>query len=225
MRVWPQNGWFMGLRRILFTRSAFAVLASLIVVTVIINFVIRPDPARLEQEQYSVYSTYLFGGYSFYLLKNPLPLQCSRDPRYTGGDEDIEIQQYFVSDHTISAFSQPSAFWGVVQRKVAMPGVPTAVINNFVNRNLTPERLKKAFSGPKADRLELVHALPDMSAAEHPTLGLKFSKVGFNRDFSSAMFYVEGSCGAINGREYVYLYKALSHRGGWYWYVVEIERK
>ncbi|HZS29074.1 MAG TPA: hypothetical protein VFB76_17740, partial [Candidatus Angelobacter sp.] len=206
MQIWPQNGWFLGLRRVLFTKSAFAVLAIVISVILIVDFISRPDPARLEWEQYSAYSAYLF---NVSLNEAPLPVQCSTDPRYTGGNAYAEIQQYFVSDQTISALAQPSAFGGVVLRKMETPYVSTAVFNNFFNRNLETEKLTKSFSGPKAGRLEVVHALPDLSAAEHLTLEAKLSKVGFNRDFTWAMFYAETSCGGIRGKEYVYMNKAL----------------
>jgi hypothetical protein len=49
-----------------------------------------------------------------------------------------------------------------------------------------------------------------------------FSKVGFNRDFSWAMFYARISCGAQSGAEYAYLTRDWKH--GQKWYVAGVER-
>jgi hypothetical protein len=49
-----------------------------------------------------------------------------------------------------------------------------------------------------------------------------FSKVGFNRDFSWAMFYARISCGAQSGAEYAYLTRDRKH--GQKWYVAGVER-
>ncbi len=226
MDVWPQNGWFLGVRRALFTRAArkrTAVGVLLVVVFVLITErVSRPDPSRVEQEQYAVYSAYLF---SVPVEAKPLPVVCAEDPKYAGEPGEggfAEIHRYFVSDESISAFSQPSAFAQLMGRKIAAPFVPINVFNNFVVRNLSAAHFTKRFSGANSEKLALEHALPDMSDLQQPTLSARFTKVGFNRDFSWAMFYAEVHCGEASSREYVYLAKAYYR--GWYWYVVSVDR-
>lgn len=179
MDVWPQNGWFLGVRRALFTRAArkrTAVGVLLVVVFVLITErVSRPDPSRVEQEQYAVYSAYLF---SVPVEAKPLPVVCAEDPKYAGEPGEggfAEIHRYFVSDESISAFSQPSAFAQLMGRKIAAPFVPINVFNNFVVRNLSAAHFTKRFSGANSEKLALEHALPDMSdlQQQHCRRGLR----------------------------------------------------
>jgi hypothetical protein len=111
MQVWPQNGWFLGLRSALFARAVRKrTLAGFFIVLALVGtteLLIRPDPARIEQEEYGVLSAYLF---RVPLYARPLPVQCAEDPTYTGGGGIAEIHQYFVSDQSLSASSQPSCF-------------------------------------------------------------------------------------------------------------------
>jgi hypothetical protein len=97
------------------------------------------------------------------------------------------------------------------------------MFNNFLFRNLSAEELTPKFSAGNSQVLVLARTQPDLSATSHPALWAKFTNVGFNRDFSWAMFYADVSCKGVNGGEYVYMRKAFHH--GWYWYIDRIEPK
>jgi hypothetical protein len=203
------------------------VLASLLILLFVLVFVMelvsRRDAARTEHEQYGVYSAYLF---SVPVVEKPLPVECREDPKFTRGEGIVEIRQYFVSDQTISGFSQPHTFWHVPREKMAVRFVPTSVFGSFVVRNLSTEKLTTTnLYDSNGRRPELVHGSPDILPAEQLTISVRLTKVGFNRDFTSAMFYAEVSCGEASGKEYVYLEKVPYGRKFWYWYVVRVDRK
>ena len=151
------------------------------------------DSARTEQEQYSVYSDYLF---NIPALEKPLPTECREDPKYTGGEGVADIRKYFVSDKTISGFSRPSVLWRVPQEQRAARWVPTSVFSNFVVRNLSTETLDAAgFHDSKGETPEMVKDFHYAPMTEQPRLWATFTKAGFNRDFTKAMFYAEVTCG------------------------------
>ena len=140
-------------------------------------------------------------------------MRCAEDPIYTGGGGIAEIQQYFISDKSLSASSQPSTFSHLLERKIVAPEVPIPVLNNFLLRNLSAAQFTHRFSGVNSTKLALVHTRPDLSGRQQPTLFATFTKVGFDRDFTRAMLYAEVTCGEVSGREYAYLAKARYH--GW----------
>jgi hypothetical protein len=225
MEFWPENGWFIGLRRALFapharkrTLAACLIFILLIVAAEVLN---QPARDRYKQEQYDVLSSYLF---SFPLYARPLPALCAIDPRYqVEGRPLAVIHQYVVSDQTVSAWSQPSLFLHPIDRKIEAPETPVTVINNFFLTNFSVTYLGSGFHGVNSERLRVQHAVPEWSSMPQPSLWAKFSKVGFNRDYTLAMFYAEVRCGDLMGREYVYSAKAFYR--GWYWYVYRVDRQ
>jgi hypothetical protein len=225
MQVWPQHGWFVALRCALFERGGRkrALAALLIIILALVGTVemlSRPDPARTEREQYDVYSAYLFR------VSGPgtaLPVRCTADPRYIGRLGVATIQRYFVSDQSTPAALQSSTFTQLVRAKTVGSGTPISMFNNFLFRNLSAEELTPKFSAGNSQVLVLARTQPDLSATSQPALWAKFTNVGFNRDFSWAMFYADVSCKGVNGGEYVYMRKAFHH--GWYWYIDRIEPK
>jgi hypothetical protein len=210
-------------RRVTTKRVLTALLVLLAASVVAIKLINQHDAARTEREQYSVYSAYLF---SIPVLERPLPTECREDPRYTGGQGVVEIRQYFVSDETISEFSRPSVLWHVPHERRAARWAPTSVFSNFVIRNLFTETLKAtSFQDSKGQRPEMVKDSRYMPMTDQPTLLASFTKAGFNRDFTKAMFYAEISCGGKTGREYVVMEKVPYGGRFWYWYAVRVDRE
>jgi len=214
MQVWPQHGWFVGLRRASFGRGGrkrtFAGLLIILALVGTVEILSRPDPARSEREQYDVYSAYLFR------VSGPgtaLPVRCTADPRYTGRLGIATIQRYFVSDESTPASFRSSTFSELVRAKTVDSGTPISIFNNFFFRNLSAEELTPKFSAGNNQTLVLSHTQPDLSAAPQPALWAKFTNVGFNREFSRAMFYADVSCEGVNGGEYVYMRKAFHTDG------------
>lgn len=206
------------------TKRVLATLLILLAASVVaIKLINHRDAARTEQEQYGVYSDYLF---SIPALEKPLPTECREDPRYTDGEGVADIRQYFVSDETISGFSRPSVLWHVPQERRAARWVPTSVFSSFAVRNLSAETLNAAsFPDSKGETLEMVKDSRFAPTTAQPTLWASFTKAGFNRDFTKAMFYAEVTCGGRTGREYVIMDKAPYAGKFWYWYVVRVDRQ
>ena len=206
------------------TKRVLATLLILLAASVVaIKLIKHRDAARTEREQYSVYSDYLF---NIPTLEKPLPTECREDPQYTGGEEVADIRQYFVSDETISGFSRPSVLWHVPQERQAVRWVPTSVFSSFVVRNLSAETLNAAsFHDSKGKTPEMVKDSRYAPITEQPTLWAGFTKAGFNRDFTKAMFYAEVTCGGKTGREYVIMDKVPYGGRYWYWYVVRVDRE
>jgi hypothetical protein len=197
-------------------------LLLLIAAVLVIVLTSRRDADRTEQEQYSVYSAYLF---SIPFLEKPLPKECREDPQFTGGEGVADIRQYFVSDMTMSGFSQPSVLWHVLQERRAARWVPFSVSNSFVVRNLSTERLvATGFHDVQGKTPEMVKDSRNVLTKEQPTLWARFTKAGFNPDFTIGMFYAEVTCGGKTGREYVIMHKVPGVRY-WYWYVVRVDRE
>jgi hypothetical protein len=201
-------------------RTVLAGLSVILALVATAEVLSRPDPARVKQEEYDVLSAYLF---RIPLYPRPLPVQCAEDPRYTGGVGGLaEIHRYFVWEQTISTLSQPSTFVPIVERKIRAPETPIAVLNNWFLRNLSSEQFVQGFSGGgREKRLALVQGEADKTS-EQPTLVVRFTKVGFNHDFTMAMLYAEVSCGATSSREYAYLAKE-ENRGRRAWYVFRVD--
>jgi hypothetical protein len=213
----PENRRFIGLT------LKKRVLAALLIITVpaaIAEVLSRPDPARVEREQYDVLSAYLF---DVPLYSRPLPVVCAEDHRYTRGTGITEIHQYFVLKDSISAPSQPSTFSHLVERKIQAPEASIAVLNSWFLLNLSTERFTDGFSGVGSERLVLMQTQPDLSSARQPSLVARFTRVGFNHDFTMAMLYAEVSCGGASSKEYAYLAKAHYPGRGWYWYVYRVD--
>ena len=225
MQLWSQNGLFFRLRQSFSGRAGrkktYCGVFAIIALICVIETVNRPNPARIAQEEYGVYSAYLF---RIPLYAHPLPVVCREDPRYVrGGDGVAQIQEYVVTDQTMSVYSHPPVFSQLMRRKIEAPETPVIIFNNFLLRNLSVTTLANRFVGADSDRVRLLHDGSGESAAREPTVSARFTRVGFDRDFSYAMFYAEASCGGVSSREYVYLAKAY-HRG-YYWYVYRVESR
>ncbi|MGC2478125.1 MAG: hypothetical protein WA485_27550 [Candidatus Sulfotelmatobacter sp.] len=200
--------------------ASLVLLVAFVLAIVVIS---RRDAARTEREQYSVYSAYLF---SIPVLEKPLPVQCREDPQFTGGEGVADIRQYFVSDVTISGFSRPSVLGHVPQESRAARWVPISVFNSFVVRNLSTDTLiATRFDDAQGETPQLVKDSRNVLTTEQPTLSARFTKAGFNRDFTMAMFYAEVTCGGNSGREYVIMHKVPYGGRYWYWYVVRVDRE
>jgi hypothetical protein len=204
-------------RRVLVT---FLLLLSIFVLTLIL--ITRRDAERTEQEQYDVYSDYLF---RIPPLEKSLPVECREEPQFTGGEGVADIRQYFVRDMTKSGFSWPSALWHVPQERRAAQWVPISVFNSFVVRNLSTEPLiATSFHNAEHITPQMVKDARAVLTTQQPALSASFTKAGFNRDFTNAMFYAEVTCGGKTGREYVIMGKAPGVKY-WYWYVQRVDRE
>lgn len=209
-------------RRFTPKRVVAASLVLLVAFALAIGLINHRDAARIEQEQYAVYSAYLFDIPS---LEKPLPVECREDPQFTRGEGVADIHQYFISDATMSGFSRPSVLWHVPQERRAAGWVPISVFNSFVVRILSTEPLIAAnFHNAQSITPAMRKDARSVLTTEQPTLQASFTKAGFNRDFTMAMFYAEVTCGGKTGREYVILDKARGVKYS-YWYVVRVDRE
>lgn len=80
------------------------------------------------------------------------------------------------------------------------------------------------FENAQGKTPEMVKGPRDVLTTEQPMLWARFTKAGFNRDFTMGMFYAEVACGGKTGREYVIMHKVPGVRD-WYWYVVRVDRE
>jgi len=168
-----------------------------------IYFVNRPDAGRIEAEQYDVLSKYLFRTPA---ELQPLPVKCG------------EIDRYIVVNRTISTWSSPLTFLSLPARKRQAHWIPTSVFINFLMRNIRSEKIGTNFIAQEMARRKLYSEESEQDRkAGSRLLTAKFTKVGFNKDFSYAMFQAEVSCGNLSGTEYVYMARNAMH--GNYWYV------
>src|SRR5579864_3492729 len=212
-------------RRTTTKRVVTAVLVFLAASVGAIRLINQRYAARTESEQYSVYSAYLF---DIPVLEKPLPVECSEDPQFTGGEGVADIRRYFVSDVTVSAFSRPLVLWHVPQERRAARWVPISVFSSFVMRNFSTEPLiASSFHNAEGTTPAMVKDASKVHTTEQPTLSASLTKVGFNRDFTMGMFYAEVTCGGKTGREYVIMHKVptTGDRRYWYWYVVRVDRE
>jgi len=174
-----------------------------------IYFVNRPDAKRVEAEQYDVFSSYIF---RTPVEEQPLPVKCG------------EIDRYIVVNRTISTWSSPLTFLSLPARKHQAHWIPTSVFINFLMRNIRSEKIGTNFIAKGMARRKLYGGEPaqDREAGSR-LLTAKFTKVGFNQDFSYAMFQAEVSCGNLSGTEYVYTARDVKHGNSWY--VVRVDPK
>jgi len=168
----------MSMPRCVTTKRVLAASLFLLVVAfgLGIGLTSHRDAARMRQEQYSVYSAYLFGIPS---LEKPIPVECREDPQFAGDEGIADIRQYFVSDVTISEFSRPSVLWHVPQERRAARWVPTSVFSSFVVRNLSTEPLiATSFHHAQGKTPEMVKVSRYVPTTEQPTLWASFTKAG-----------------------------------------------
>ena len=174
----------------------------------------RPDPARLSSEQNAVFSAYLF---DYPLYARPLPTLC--DPLQQENASQ-EAQRIDVSDKSLSGLAATRVLAALPIHKFEASGVPITTFNNFLVRNLTAGRIDSISRPPTVEL-----AFPQQSSdgpKEDGRVSVAFSAVGFNRDFSWAMFYAKFKCKTENGAEYVYLTRDWKH--GQHWYVAGVNR-
>jgi hypothetical protein len=174
----------------------------------------RPDQGKVEQEQSAVFSSYLF---EYPLVARPLPTLCGDLQK---GDDSGAVKKLTISNRTLSRVSAASIVADLPKERLHALGVPLSTFDNFFVRNLVSGTLN-SIPGPSNMKVEF-SAEPNVDTVPHQGVSAAFSKVGFNRDFSWAMFYAELSCGTQKGTEYVYLTRDWKH--GQYWYVAGVDR-
>lgn len=188
--------------------------AVLCLIIFFLQLLTRPDPARVEQEQRAVFSTYLF---EYPLVARPLPTLCADLQR---GNNSGLPTRLLISNQTISRLPAPLGIIDLPKEKLHALGVPLSTFNNFFVRNLTPGPVN---SIPEPSNVKLEFAADSkISNTQDHDVSIAFSEVGFNHDLSWAMFYAVLSCGTQKGTEYVYLTRDWKH--GQYWYVAGVDR-
>lgn len=173
----------------------------------------RPDQKRIDQEQRAVFSSYLF---EYPLVARPLPTLCD-DLQKRNSGVTVKV---LVPEKTLAGVSTSSVIIGLPQQKLHARGVPLSTFDNFLVRNLASGSIN---SVPEPSNVKLEY-LPESNSEGRRNQGVSvvFSKVGFNSDFSWAMFYAELTCGTQTGTEYVYLTRDWKH--GQQWYVAGVDR-
>jgi hypothetical protein len=186
------------LRKAILLTLAF-VLVTLLVFATAFFIVHRPDSRLATSEQYAVYSAY---------LKSEI---ADNFHDYGSGKGFVLL----IQDRTTVARVAASR----LQRlKTDAPTLKDATLVNFVAQNIVSHLLDKRF-----DLSVHYELLPEQQLVKPESIEerfpahagyVTFSRVGFNRDLSQALFYTEHICGLCGGGGYV-----LMERGFGQWRV------
>ncbi len=103
--------------------SAGGVLCVLIV---LLQLLARPDPARIEQEQRAVFSSYLF---EYPLEARPLPTLCAD---LQGRNESGMATKLLIANQTISRLPVPFGHHRLTEGETACPWGPFRYLQQFL---------------------------------------------------------------------------------------------
>ncbi len=182
----------------------------------------RPDPNRVDEEQYSVYTAYLVAGLTgeSHALGSRkglvVILQCT------------SVSDMFVNKGKIGEYS---VLLGRLHRARQNLSVASrsSVINLLV-ANLRAEQLQRHFNLPAQYSLALSSDALAYYQGGKPSFQERFphnygyhtfSRIGFNRDLTEALFYTEHICGLCGEGKFVYMRKVdgrwvvLAESGTW----------
>jgi len=173
----------------------------------------RPNPTRAEQEQKAVFSSYLF---EYPLIARPLPTLC----RYLQERDNLGTPaKLVVSNRTFTRLPALLVVADLPEQQFHANGVPFSTFRDFIAQNLSPENISSIFA---PSNVQVAFLPKSLHSNEDDAVSVTFSRAGFDREFSWAMFYSELSCGTESGKEYVYLTRDWKH--GQKWYVAGVDR-
>lgn len=168
----------------------------------------RPNPSLAENENYAVYSAYITQG-----LTGDSHDLGSRDGlvviRERTTVSDLIVPKNKLSEWRFLAATLPHALRNLSPRS-CWP------IVNLVAANLGSEQLQPRFTIPAQYKLanDADMALHDeddgrplMQRFPKSYGYLTFTRIGFNRDLTEALFYTEHICGLCGGGQYMYMRK------------------
>ena len=191
------------LRQLVLMVAATAALALAFAIAVYLYG--RPNPARVDAEQYQVLSDYI-------------------SPGLTGDSHDLgsrsglvvilgrtTVTDMLVSKNRLDGYRVLLATVSHARHK--LPVISQWAILNLLVANLRPQELREDFTIPAKYVLatEADTALYGTPAFEQKfprNYGyLTFTRVGFNRELTEAVFYTEHVCGLCGEGKYVYMRK------------------
>lgn len=191
------------LKRIAFGFGVTLLLSTILLV--LIHQYLKPNGDHARQEQYAVLSAYI-------------------EPGLTGDSHDLGSKAGLLvirQKTTISAQWTNSGkisdykylIGGVPHIRTSIPTASRSILFEFLIANLRNVKFDRSFK--LSSRYELANT-KDISQYPSPEFMLRFpqnygyltfSRVGFNRDLTEALFYTEHVCGMCGEGKYVFMSK------------------
>jgi|SRR5882672_1995906 len=185
-------------------------LAAAVAMTLILGIAAylygRPDPARADDEQYKILSDYISTG-------------LTGDSHDLGSRDGLvvilghtTVTNMLVSKNRLNEYRELIATLPHARRNLALTS--QSPILSLLVRNLCSDQLQEHFTIPAQYELATDTEIASGFQQRFPrNYGyLTFTRVGFNRDLTEAVFYTEHVCGLCGGGKYVYMRKL---KGGW----------
>ena len=179
-------------------RTVTMLLAAVALCIVAFLIALRPYSALADAEQYSVFSDYL-------------------DPWFTGESHSAGDRRNLVliDGITNSGLKTDLFFFAesLCGTRTALRARSVVPFINFLVTNVSPRQLKRFFAFRASYKLLTVADLElyptEAFQKKYPTnYGYHtFSRVGFNREMTEAVFYTEHVCGLCGEGKYVYMRK------------------
>jgi hypothetical protein len=160
--------------------------------------ILRPNQSLAHAEQYAVYSAYI-------------------EPGLTGDSHDLGSSEGLVVIQASTVMSLRFGLFSAWRIRAAIPQLRSSVMLEFFLSNLCDRQLAERFALPAkyelANRREINLYPTEQFAKRFPgNYGyLTFSRIGFNRDLTEAVFYTEHMCGLCGEGKYVFMRKVNSH--------------
>lgn len=182
----------------------FVATCAAIIVVFLVHLILRPSPSQMQTEQYIVYSAFIQPEFT----ADPHDLR-------TGGGPVVIHGSTMVSDQFInSRFHQYRYLLGTASHtKALIPQLRASVLFEFLIANLLDMQFTKQFTlnvrYELATEQETYLSTSEQFRKRFPdSYGyLTFSRIGFNRDLSEALFYTEHVCDLCGEEKYVYMRK------------------
>jgi len=160
---------------------------------------LQPSGARAEAEEYAVYSAYIRNG----LTGRSHSLGS---PRGT-----ILILSHTTMSDTVEPKDWRAEFGAVViarrDLRESFRGLSRWAVYDFILKNLFRKELSNHFDIPAHSVLLPAIGLEDARVFPDSYGHLTFSRIGFNRNLTEAVFYTEHLCGLCGAGQYVYMRK------------------
>jgi hypothetical protein len=180
------------------TRRLFVTLCVVIVGLFFAYLVLRPSPSHASAEQYAVYAAYIELG-------------------LTGDSHDLGDKRGLLVIQASTTMSSRSVLFSSRHLRDTIPGLKPFLILEFFLSSLQEEQLERRFT--LTARYELatqqeidLYATEQFSRRFPDNYGyLTFSRIGFSRDLTEAVFYTEHACGMCGEGKYVFMRKVNGH--------------
>jgi hypothetical protein len=186
------------MKRLRFSRWFVITLCVVVLGPFFAYLVLRPSPSNANTEQYAVYSAYIEHG-------------------LTGNSHDLGDKRGIVVIQASTTISSRSVLFSARHLREVIPELKRSVTFEFFLSNLRDRQLEKRFMIPTkyelATRQEIdLYATEQFERRFPDNYGyLTFSRIGFNRNLTEAVFYTEHMCGLCGEGKYVFMRKVNGH--------------